>query len=185
MEQIIGLDRAIFRIIHTGCSNDFFDSLFPVFRNSITWVPLYLFLLVFVLINYKRNAGWWVLIAVATAVASDFISSDLIKGNIFRLRPCHDPSLANLLVTYCPQSSSFTSSHAMNHFCFATFTYFTLWEVPSVWRRLFFLWAALICFGQVYVGVHYPFDVVAGALLGVLLGYIVAKLFNSHYRLAR
>jgi len=183
MEQIIELDKVIFRIIHSGCKNDFFDSFFPIFRNSNTWVPLYVFLLTFILVNYKKNRGWWLLIAVATAVASDFISSDLIKGNFFRLRPCHDSSLANLLVTYCPQSSSFTSSHAMNHFCFATFLYFTLHDAALIWRRLALIWAGLICFGQVYVGVHFPLDVLAGGILGALFGYIVAKLFNSQYRL--
>lgn len=183
MEQLLALDRSFFRLIHSGCKNDFFDSFFPVFRNSVTWVPLYLFLLVFALANYKKNAGWWILIAIATASASDFISSDLIKGNIFRLRPCHDPSLATLLVSYCPQSSSFTSSHAMNHFSLASFLFFTLRDVPAVWRRLFFIWAALICFGQVYVGVHFPLDVIAGGILGYFFGYIVAKLFNSHYGL--
>jgi undecaprenyl-diphosphatase len=86
-------------------------------------------------------------------------------------------------VTYCPQSSSFTSSHAMNHFCFATFLYFTLHDAALIWRRLALIWAGLICFGQVYVGVHFPLDVLAGGILGALFGYIVAKLFNSQYRL--
>ncbi|MES1222122.1 MAG: phosphatase PAP2 family protein, partial [Bacteroidota bacterium] len=85
-----------------------------------------------------------------------------------------------VLVNYRPQSSSFTSYHAVNQFGIAMFIVMTLKPYTSPWIRLFFVWAAVICFAQVYVGVHYPFDVASGAVLGCGLGYIMAKFFNNY-----
>jgi undecaprenyl-diphosphatase len=113
---------------------------------------------------------------------SDFVSSTLIKENFERLRPCHDPFLADrirFLVAYCPESSSFTSSHAVNHFAAAMFI-FTTFRKSLSWKwALLFIWAFLISYAQVYVGVHFPFDVFCGAIVGVILGYIPAKIFNT------
>ena len=92
---------------------------------------------------------------------------------------------ANLrfLLSYRPQSSSFTSSHAANHFGLATFFYFTLRNYIHHWTWAFFAWAFIIIYAQVYVGVHYPVDVIAGGLVGLLFGYLSAKSFNKNYSL--
>jgi undecaprenyl-diphosphatase len=82
-------------------------------------------------------------------------------------------------VAYCPESSSFTSSHAVNHFAAAMFI-FTTFRKSLSWKwALLFIWAFLISYAQVYVGVHFPFDVFCGAIVGVILGYIPAKIFNT------
>jgi undecaprenyl-diphosphatase len=86
-------------------------------------------------------------------------------------------------VGYRPQSSSFTSSHAANHFGMAIFLYLTLKNDFGKWPLLFFLWAFSISFAQVYVGVHYPLDVTCGALIGILIGYLCGKSFNRNYGL--
>ncbi len=84
------------------------------------------------------------------------------------------------LLNYKPISSSFTSSHATNHFGIAAFLYYSLKDIFGKWPRIFFLWAFLIGYAQVYVGVHYPGDIIAGALIGILLGYLWAKVFNKY-----
>jgi membrane-associated phospholipid phosphatase len=159
----------------------------PWMRNSEAWYPLYLFLMLLVLINFKKTGWWWVALAVATVIATNLISSNLIKDHVWRLRPCNNPEFSswiNILVGYRPQSSSFTSSHAANHFGMATFFYLTLSKKYGRWPLLFFLWAALISYAQVYVGVHYPVDIAAGALIGMIVGYLSGKLFNRNYGLA-
>ncbi|MDB5202435.1 MAG: phosphoesterase PA-phosphatase related protein [Ferruginibacter sp.] len=186
MHKLIELDRHLFSLINSHWNNSFFDAILPLVRNSIFSLPLYLFLLVFAIINFKSKAFWWIVFAAGTAILGDFISSDLIKNNIIRLRPCNDPSLADsmrFLVSYRPQSSSFTSSHATNHFALAAFFFYTLENYVGKWAQLFFLWAFVIIYAQVYVGVHFPLDVICGGLIGFVLGYLSARSFNKHYGL--
>jgi undecaprenyl-diphosphatase len=186
MNQLLAHDKALFRLINYKWHTDFFDWLMPWLRNSNVWVPLYLFLLLFATINYKKTAWWWVVIAICTAILTDFVSSSLIKEFIIRVRPCNEPSIAGwvrVLVGYRPQSSSFTSSHAANHFAMATYLYSTLKEKQGKWPLVFFFWAFIISYAQVYVGVHYPIDVTCGALIGILIGYLSGKSFNRTYGL--
>ena len=186
MQQFLSYDKHLFKIINYNLHNVFFDWLMPWMRNAEMWYPLYLFLLLLVTINYKKNGWWWVLFFVVTVIASNFVSSTLIKENIFRLRPCNDPSIAGwvrVLVGYRPQSSSFTSSHAANHFAMAMFLFVSFKNLYGKWPLLFFVWAFLISFAQVYVGVHYPLDITCGALIGILIGYLCGKSFNRNYGL--
>ncbi|HRD57610.1 MAG TPA: phosphatase PAP2 family protein [Ferruginibacter sp.] len=186
MQSLLELDKAIFTLINNRWSNGFFDAMLPLIRNQYTWFPFYLFLMAFAVVNYKKKAWWWILFAVGTAIISNYISSDLIKGNIYRLRPCNDPAMADtvrFLVGYRPRSSSFTSSHATNHFALAAFLYYTLKQHLGNGWHLLFAWAGIICYSQVYVGVHYPLDVIAGGLIGFIFGYLCAKLYNKNYSL--
>ena len=186
MNKLLQLDKQIFQVINNGWQNNFFDTVMPFLRNSNFWLPLYLFLLLFALVNFKKNRAWWIFYAVGTVILSNYLSSDIIKENIFRLRPCNDPELADsirVLVSYRPQSSSFTSSHSVNHFAMGAFFYSTLHPFIGKWALLFFVWAISICYAQVYVGVHFPLDVICGGLIGLVLGYLSARSFNNNYQL--
>jgi membrane-associated phospholipid phosphatase len=181
-EHIQGFDVWLLKHMNQDWSNSFLDTVLPYLRESKFWIPLYVFLLLFVTMNFGAKAWWWVLAVVLVAAASDLISSKLIKENIFRLRPCRDTEVMPLIrffVNYCPGSSSFTSSHATSHFAQATFFFFTLRHVIGKWSLLFFLWAFSIAYTQVYVGVHYPFDVICGAILGFGIGFAMTKLFHN------
>jgi membrane-associated phospholipid phosphatase len=187
MQSLLQFDRSFFRLINGQWHNGFFDWLMPWLRNSPVWVPLYLFMLLLVAINYKKNFGWFLLFAALTPILSDFISSTLIKHNIIRLRPCNDPTMADsirILVGYRPQSSSFTSSHATNHFAVAMYLFTTLKKQLGNTMFWWFFWAFAISYAQVYVGVHYPLDVTCGAFIGILIGYLPGQLVNKRYMLA-
>jgi membrane-associated phospholipid phosphatase len=186
MQKLLALDKSLFLWVNNHLHNGFLDWFLPLMRNQFTWMPLYVFLIVFVIANDKKNGLRWVLAAAAIIYFSNYVSSTLIKGNVFRLRPCNDPEIAkyiNFLIGYRPQSSSFTSSHATNHFTMASFIFFTLKPKIGNLVWLFILWAAIICFAQVYVGVHFPLDVVCGGIIGYLFGYLWAKSFNKRYLL--
>lgn len=182
-KRLLDFDYDLFHKINHDWTNPFLDRVLPYVREAIVWVPLYVFLFVFGTVNYGKRAYFWILAAIATAVITNFISSDLIKPNFYRDRPCRDTFLdpvANLLINRCPISSSFTSSHAVNHFGLAMFLYQTMrFTVKRAW--LFFIWALLIIYAQVYVGVHYPVDVIFGALIGCTIGYTTSSIY--HYRL--
>lgn len=181
IEQLHELDLSLFRHINEQWTNNTLDSILPFLREAGFWLPFYLFLLLLVAFNFGKQSIWWILTVLFTAAASDLISSSVLKESIFRLRPCQDPSMimyVRVLVNYCPQSSSFPSSHAVNHFAAATFIYQTL-KFTSKWWRLMFLWAFVIIYAQVYVGVHYPFDVLGGTFIGILIGWFTSYIFNS------
>jgi undecaprenyl-diphosphatase len=186
MEKLLALDRNLLHLINEGWRNPFFDHWMPLLRNSPVWMPLYLFLVLFGIFNFKQKSIAWILFAALAVTCTDLVSSNLVKHNIIRLRPCNDPSLASwlqVLVGYRPQSSSFTSSHAANHFGLAIFLYGTLKKHIGRWVLLFFIWAFAISYAQVYVGVHYPGDILGGALIGLFIGYLFTKLFNRYFGL--
>ena len=187
LTTLLNWDRWLFAKINQDWTNPFFDYMFPLWREAITWVPLYIFLLLFILINFGKRAWPWMIGLLVTVSLCDQISSHLIKPFIDRLRPCNDLLLVDkirLLLNYCSDSRSFVSSHATNHFGMAFFIYLTLKPYLQKWTYLFFIWAATISYGQVYIGVHYPTDVICGALLGTIIGYFTAWLFNSRFGLA-
>ena len=178
-------DYFLFQQINSRYTNSFLDAVLPFIRNSNFWVPLYLFLLVLILINFG-NKGWlWVAGLIVTVTLTDQVSSHLIKNLIQRPRPCSDFTLhfpVRLLLNNCSGGFSFTSSHATNHFGVAIFIVITLQQFLGKWKWLFIAWAAIVSYAQVYVGVHYPFDILCGALLGCCLGYLTAKLFLSKFK---
>jgi membrane-associated phospholipid phosphatase len=187
IDKIKAFDYWLFSKINGEWHNGFLDSLLPFCREAFFWLPFYFFLLLFTTINYKRKGLYWTLFIIILAALTDLTSSSLIKEHVFRLRPCHDPLLVDhirILANYCPQSSSFTSSHAANHFAASMFIFMTMRKAISKWWVFIFAWAALICYAQVYVGVHFPFDVFGGGIVGILMGYLAATIFNKKIGLA-
>ena len=177
-------DRWLFTKINQDWTTPFLDTLFPFWREAMTWIPLYLFLLIFVLINFGKKAWPWIIGLILTVTFTDQISSHILKPLVDRPRPCHDVLLADhirLLLNYCSDSRSFTSSHAANHFGVGIFIFCTLKSYFKNWSYLFLIWAATVSYGQIYIGVHYPLDVLGGAILGCSIGYSMAFFFNKKF----
>lgn len=178
-EQVRDWDRHVLTLINHDGSSPVLDVVLPFLRESQFWVPFYLFMILFMTMNFGVRGWWWVLGFVLTAAMADIISSHIIKETVMRMRPCRDPELvAEIIfrVNYCPKSSSFTSSHATSHFALSMFIFQTLKRV-SKWWGMIFLWAVAISYTQVYVGVHYPLDVICGAILGCGIGLFMAYLY--------
>jgi len=182
IDKLLAWDTWLFLKINKSWTTPFLDEVFPWYRYSDTWIPLYLFLLVFMLINFGRKAWIWVLFFIANVALTDQISSHLFKHLVGRPRPCADDVLqfyTRLLLGGCSGGFSFPSSHAANHFGMATFIYLTLKPAIGNWGKLFFVWAATISYGQIYVGVHYPLDVLGGTIIGCAAGYLMATIYNK------
>lgn len=181
-QQLDAWDKKLFTLLNSKWTNSFFDIVLPYFRDSVFWAPLYLFVLVFIALNYGKKGWWWSVAFVCTIAIADLVSSRIFKTSFERLRPCQDPFFfdqVRLLLKHCSGSFSFTSSHAANHFGMATFASITLY--PTFKRYIYFtyLWAFFIAYAQVYVGVHYPLDVLGGAVIGVFAGVFTASVFNK------
>jgi membrane-associated phospholipid phosphatase len=186
LDRVIRLDFWLFNKINGQWTNDCLDVVLPLLRESIFWIPLYFFLLIFIWANFGKKGLYWALFLICTAAMCDVVSSHIIKQAIFRYRPCRNPEIGakvRLLVSYCGSNSSFTSSHATSHFGIAMFIYKSLGKYTSGWTGLFFIWAAVICYAQVYVGVHFPFDILCGALVGCMIGYSFSWVFNKYVNL--
>ncbi|HEU4573397.1 MAG TPA: phosphatase PAP2 family protein [Chitinophagaceae bacterium] len=184
MDTLKSWDQWFFIKVNSEWTNAFFDKFMPFMRNPLNWAPLYIFILVFILLNFKKQGWWWVLFFTCTVALTDMVGNHAFKHIFERLRPCNDPGFAfhvRLLLGHCSGGYSFTSNHAANHFGMATFFYFTLRNTLGRWVSIGFVWAALISYAQVYVGVHYPLDIIGGALLGIILGLFTGMLFNKRF----
>ena len=178
LEQLIQFDQDLFFAINQGLSNPFFDWLMPALRNRFFWTPLYLFIIIFFIRNYGKQ-GWYLLIFLGLTFGfTDFTSSSIIKPSVQRLRPCNDPEIKSEVNSRiaCGSGVSFPSSHASNHFALAIFMITMFYSKWKAILPLGLLWAGSISFAQVYVGVHYPVDVSSGALIGSMIGYIMASI---------
>jgi membrane-associated phospholipid phosphatase len=177
MSSLIQLDHYLFELFNEQLRWSFLDWIMPIWREKSTWIPLYLLIAGFVIYKFKTQGLYLILALGLTVGLADTISSKVIKPSVHRLRPCNDPALKDevKLLVHCGSGFSFTSSHASNHFAVASFLSITLGFFYRKIRWPLHLWAASIAWGQVYVGVHFPLDVIFGAILGLLIGNIVAK----------
>jgi membrane-associated phospholipid phosphatase len=179
MEQVIAADQFLFELINGQAHNAVLDWLMPIWREKSTWIPLYIALAAFVGYKYRLQGLYLILALALTVGLADTVSSKIIKPSVHRLRPCNDPALKDevQLLVHCGSGYSFTSSHASNHFAIAAFLSLTLGLHYRRIRWPLYLWAASIALGQVYVGVHFPLDIFIGAILGIIIGNIVAKTY--------
>lgn len=170
-----------------GSDSPFWDTFFYLYSYKWTWIPFYLCLL-FVFIYRKNGAAirsdWKTILRTLLAVAllialCDQIASGICKPLFHRFRPTHHPDFQSLVSTVFNRrggSYGFISSHAANSFGLATYT------ALLFRRRLFtctiFLFAALTGYSRIYLGLHFVSDVIVGALVGILVGYAVYRIYT-------
>ena len=147
------------------------------------WIPLYAYLLYALIQNFTfSSVGWIVLSICALVILTDQGSVELFKEYFQRLRPCHNLNIKDSLLLVsgkCGGQYGFVSSHAANVFGLASFVYLLMKGYSKYWVFLI-LWAALVSFSRVYLAVHYPADVIAGAALGVVLGVCLSVITKKY-----
>lgn len=181
-EYIQSIDEVLLSLINQDLSNGFFDNTLVFFRNKYFWVPLYVFIVVSTLLHFKKHAYIILLTAVLCFSITDSLSSKLLKPLTERERPCNNAELEKVIVKApCRNSFSFVSSHAANHTAIATFFFFLFYRKNNRWPSLLFLWAFLISIAQVYVGLHYPSDILAGAVLGFVVSTLGFNCLRRFY----
>ncbi len=180
MDELIQFDQHLFQLINHW-DNGWLNAIMPLWREKTTWIPLYLLFSVWVGWKFKKAGLLFLLTAILCVGIADTMSSKIIKKSVERLRPCRTPGLADdvKLLVPCGGGHSFTSSHATNHFALAVFLVSTLGRFLKRIKIPLLLWAASIAFGQVYVGVHFPLDVISGSILGSLIAWAMSKIYWS------
>lgn len=172
------LDQDLFLILN-AIHSPWWDKFMVLVSAKLTWVPLYAFILVLLGIKYRRTLLLIIPIVILLVTASDQLSVHAFKEVFQRLRPCHEPALAGLVHTVndkCGGMYGFVSSHAANSFAVAVFS---LGLLKKKWFTVLILfWAALVSYSRIYLGVHYPGDIIGGAILGILLAYGFLTMFR-------
>lgn len=182
LDQFVQLDRGLFHLINTTWSSGLLDTMTILFREKLFWAPFYLFLLVFAFVNLNRkSAMWFVGGFLLTTLLCDVTSSRVIKPAVARSRPCRDVEVQKnqpAIRVECGPGYSFPSSHATNHFGVAMYLSGLLGFASRWIRPALLAWASAVAYAQVYVGVHFPLDVLAGAGIGMCIGGMSAWLFQ-------
>jgi undecaprenyl-diphosphatase len=172
------LDQQLFLFLNS-LNSPFWDKVMSAISGTVIWVPLYLAILIWLGFRYKRKFWIIVLFIIIAVTLADQGSVQLFKNVFHRLRPCHEPSLQGLVHLVngrCGGLYGFVSSHASNSFNVALLS---LMLVKKRWYTISILvWASVIGYSRIYLGVHYPGDVICGAMLGSLIGWGVYKLYE-------
>jgi len=169
-------DQQLFLFINSS-NSPFFDQVMHAISGKLIWVPLYLTILIFLGVRYRRKFLVILIFIILAATLSDQ-SSVLIKNIVLRLRPCHQPSLegiVHLINGECGGLYGFVSSHATNSFDVALLS---LLFIKKRWYTIsIILWACVIGYSRIYLGVHYPGDVICGSILGAFIGWSMYQLY--------
>lgn len=176
IDTIAGLDQSLFLYLN-GKNTPFWDAVMALFTGTGYWLLFYLPLLYFIIKKYRAKAFViLILLAVAILISDQF--SGLIKDIVQRLRPTHDPDIQTLVHHVVTKGGKygFFSSHASNTFTTAIFT--ALLFRNTRYSLIIFSWATLVSYTRIYLGLHYPLDILAGMTFGILIGYSIFKLLS-------
>ncbi len=185
-QKILDYDTQVFLYLN-GFFNDFFDTIMLMVTRKETWLPFYAVILYFFIKNYRSKSLLIIVFLALTILASDQISV-FIKETVGRLRPVYNPAIEHMVHNVLRKGAKygFVSSHAANSFAILIFTA----RIFKNWRYslLMSFWALLFCYSRIYSGVHYPLDILGGAVLGWLLGTFFFKtmmFIENHFFIAR
>ncbi|MCK9481809.1 MAG: phosphatase PAP2 family protein [Bacteroidia bacterium] len=174
------IDRVLYEFLNGKLHTPFLDWLMPIITNANTWIPLYVGLLGYMIYRYRKLFFIPFLGLLISFGISDPVSAKIIKPIFERTRPCNETTVKSRVVgVECRNSFSFPSSHASNHFAIAVFMTLLIGTRKRFGLGFWMIWAGVIAYSRVYVGVHYPFDIIAGAILGSFIGLVIAIITNK------
>ena len=179
IEQLQALDRWLL-VAANSYHSPGLDKWMVFFTERLVWFPAYFVLLVVLIYHYGRRARLLLPLLGANIALADLISSRFFKPYFARLRPCHNPDLSAALnlANGCGGQFGFMSSHAANSFALAVFMALVLPRRFRVAKGLLFIWASVVSYSRIYLGAHYPTDVLAGALLGTATAWLCATAYQ-------
>lgn len=182
LESLIELDKELLLFLN-GLHADWIDPIMYWISDKKIWIPLYGFL-VFLIIKEYRWQSIFILAGIGLAItASDQILSGFMKPFFERFRPSRDPeleSLVHIVNNYRGGRFGFASSHAGNAFALAIFI-FQIFKEKYRWIKWMFVWAAIVAYSRIYLGVHYPGDILVGTAIGLLMGWLFFRI-SDYFR---
>ena len=177
LEKILALDTQLF-IYLNGLGSETYDGLWLIITKQVNWIPFFLFLfyLIYTKIGLKKT-GYLLLFVAVLILATDQITN-LFKYTFQRARPCNNPEIKSIIrIVLSRNSFSFFSGHAANTMAVATFLYL-LFKKDFKYFWLLFLWPLIFAYSRIYLGLHYPIDILSGYLCGLILGSLMYKVYR-------
>ncbi len=179
LQDLLHLDQELFLYLN-GLGSPTWDNFWQFISNKFSAIPLYLFLLILSYRKFGLKKTVVVILSVAILITVSDQLSNFFKYGTVRLRPCHDPVISpimRLVKSYCGGQYGYFSAHAANSFALAAFFGIILKSEIKGMLLFLSLWAALVAYSRVYIGVHFPLDILTGAIIGFFLGVLFTKLF--------
>ena len=180
MQTLIDIDNYLLMLFN-GSNSSFIDGIMMIATNGLTWIPLYVALLLLVIKNNESMSQICIVVggALACVLISTILADVVVKPLCERYRPTSDPIIkyaVDVVDNYRPGKYGFFSAHAANTFSLAL--YMSLWVRKRLFTSFMILWSLINCYSRLYLGVHYPSDILVGLLIGAIVAvaaYIVSR----------
>ncbi len=178
LETLIHADQELFLWLN-GYHTPFWDTVMVAVTYKFTWIPLYVLMVYSLYARFGLKVIGYFLCILVVVIVADKIASGLFKPYFMRLRPCHDPILGPLVhhLVGCGGQYGFVSSHAATGFGIAA-SFNLLSDSRIKLAPLFYFWAFVYSYSRIYVGVHYPLDILVGGLVGMLSAFAVVAIYR-------
>ena len=177
LEKILSLDTELFVYLN-GLGSETYDGFWLLITKQINWLPLFLLLLylIFKKLGTKQTLYLFLFVAVLLVLTDQI--ANVFKNGVQRLRPCNNPEINSFIrIVQSRTSFGFFSGHATSSMGVATFLYL-IFKKDFKYFWLLFLWPLIFAYSRIYLGLHYPLDIISGYLCGAILGFLMFKLYQ-------
>ncbi len=177
LEKLLQWDRDVFVYLN-GLGVDRYDGFWSAVTDIKTWTPLFIFFFILIFLKYDKKEAFLKTLTVLLLVLFITTVTDLTKETVARLRPNNDEAINTIIrILRKPSDYSFFSGHASSSFSITTLVFLFLRKFYN-WTILFYIWPILFCFSRIFVGVHFPIDIVVGALVGTFSAWLFYRVHN-------
>jgi len=177
LEKVLSLDTYLF-IFLNGLGSEKYDGFWSLITKQTSWIPLFILLIYLIFKKLGTKQSLYLLLFVAILIVLTDQTANLFKNGFQRLRPCNNHEINSFIrIVQSRNSFSFFSGHAANSMGVATFLYLILKDKFNYFWLLF-LWPLIFAYSRIYLGLHYPLDILSGYLCGGILGFLMFKLYR-------
>jgi undecaprenyl-diphosphatase len=177
IDKILSLDTELL-IFLNGLGSERYDSLWLIITQQLYWTPFFLVLLFFIYKKLGLKQTVYLILAIAVLITFTDQVTNVFKNGFQRLRPCSNPEINTIIrVVQSRTSFGFFSGHASNSMAVTVFIY-SVMRSQYKYMYLLFLWPIIFAYSRIYLGLHYPLDILSGYLFGIFSGYSVFKIYQ-------